>query len=64
MAMKGAGWSLGLSEEMGGAPAPMPMVWAIREMIHAANSAASVFDLRPAMAQVLFEIGNCAQCSS
>ncbi|WP_433678256.1 hypothetical protein [Nocardia sp. CA-119907] len=42
-----------LSEEMGGVPAPMPMVWAVREMIHAANSAASFIDLGPAMTQVL-----------
>ncbi|WP_433678236.1 acyl-CoA dehydrogenase [Nocardia sp. CA-119907] len=57
-ALKDAGWSrLGLPEEMGGVPAPMPLTWAVREMIHVANSAASFFDLGPSMAQVLFEVG-------
>ncbi|MEV6059990.1 acyl-CoA dehydrogenase [Nocardia asteroides] len=57
-ALKAAGWSrLGLPEEMGGIPAPMPLAWAVREMLHVANSAASFFDLGPQLAQVLFEVG-------
>ncbi|MCP2300075.1 hypothetical protein APR11_006540 [Nocardia amikacinitolerans] len=58
LALKESGWSrLGLPEEMGGVPAPMPMAWAVREMLHVANSAASFFDLGPQMSQVLFEVG-------
>ncbi|WP_285031181.1 acyl-CoA dehydrogenase [Mycolicibacterium sp. lyk4-40-TYG-92] len=59
LAIKEAGWSrLGLPEAMGGIAAPAPMRWAVTEMIHVANSAASFFEMGPQMASVLYEIGN------
>ncbi|MEU2257755.1 acyl-CoA dehydrogenase [Nocardia xishanensis] len=58
LALHEAGWwRLGLPEELGGVPAPMPLVWAVREMLCAANSSAKFFQMGPQMAEVLFEVG-------
>ena len=58
-AVNEAGWSrLGLPEGMGGVPAPAPLVWAIGEMLVAANGSASFFNMGPLMASVLYTIGN------
>ncbi|MFE4501019.1 acyl-CoA dehydrogenase [Rhodococcus sp. NPDC056743] len=58
-AVNEAGWSrLGLSEGIGGVPAPAPLVWAIGEMLIAANGSASFFNMGPLMASVLYTIGN------
>lgn len=58
-AVNEAGWSrLGLPEGMGGVPAPAPLVWAIGEMLVAANGSASFFNMGPLMASVLYSIGN------
>lgn len=58
LALKEAGWwRLGLPAELGGVPAPRPLVWAVREILSAANSSAMFFGLGPQMAEVLFEVG-------
>jgi alkylation response protein AidB-like acyl-CoA dehydrogenase len=58
-AVNEAGWSrLGLPEGIGGVPAPAPLVWAIGEMLVAANGSASFFNMGPLMASVLYTIGN------
>ncbi|MGW6375532.1 acyl-CoA dehydrogenase [Rhodococcus sp. NPDC055112] len=57
-AVQEAGWSrLGLPEGVGGVPAPAPLVWAIGEMLVAANGAASFFNMGPLMASVLYTVG-------
>ncbi|WP_063001143.1 acyl-CoA dehydrogenase [Nocardia mikamii] len=57
-AVNEAGWSgLGMPEEMGGADAPSPLIWAIQEMIVAANNSASFFNMGPLMHQVLYREG-------
>jgi alkylation response protein AidB-like acyl-CoA dehydrogenase len=57
-AVNEAGWSrLGLPEGMGGVPAPAPLVWAIGEMLVAANGSASFFNMGPLMASVLYTVG-------
>ncbi|MFD4181042.1 acyl-CoA dehydrogenase [Rhodococcus sp. NPDC058514] len=57
-AVNEAGWSrLGLPEGMGGVPAPAPLVWAIGEMLIAANGSASFFNMGPLMASVLYNVG-------
>ncbi|BBZ48300.1 acyl-CoA dehydrogenase [Mycobacterium heidelbergense] len=58
-AIKEAGWwRLGLAEEIGGMPAPPPLVWAVNEMIICANPSANFFCLGPFMAQALYVEGN------
>ena len=58
-AIKEAGWwRLGLAEEIGGMPAPPPLVWAVSEMIFCANPSANFFSLGPVMAQALYIEGN------
>ena len=57
-AVNEAGWSrLGLPEGIGGVPAPAPLVWAIGEMLVAANGSASFFNMGPLMASVLYGVG-------
>ncbi|MCV7098918.1 acyl-CoA dehydrogenase [Mycobacterium palustre] len=51
-------WRLNLSEEIGGMPAPAPLVWAVNEMIICANPSANFFCLGYFMAQALFAEGN------
>ena len=58
-AIKEAGWwRLGLTEEIGGMPAPPPLAWAVTEMTFCANPSASFFSLGPLMAQALYVEGN------
>jgi alkylation response protein AidB-like acyl-CoA dehydrogenase len=58
-AIKEAGWwRLGLAEEIGGMPAPPPLVWAVNEMIMCANPSANFFCLGPFMAHALYQEGN------
>ncbi|MFE3191107.1 acyl-CoA dehydrogenase [Nocardia sp. NPDC059240] len=57
-AVNEAGYSgLGMSEEMGGVPAPNALIWGIQEMIVAANNSASFFNMGPLMHKVLFDEG-------
>ncbi|PPJ33826.1 acyl-CoA dehydrogenase [Nocardia nova] len=57
-AVNEAGWSgLGMPAEMGGVDAPSPLIWAIQEMIIAANNSASFFNMGPLMHQVLYREG-------
>ncbi|RMI34349.1 acyl-CoA dehydrogenase [Nocardia stercoris] len=57
-AVNEAGWSaLGLPEEMGGVRAPASLMWAIQEMLIAANNAAVFFNMGPLMHSVLFSQG-------
>ncbi len=52
-------WRIGIAEEIGGVPAPAPLMWAIHEMLLCANpSAAFWYALGPAMANALFVEGN------
>ena len=52
-------WRIGIAEEIGGVPAPAPLVWAINEMMLCANpSAAFWWALGPTMAHALFIEGN------
>ncbi|VBA38737.1 3-methylmercaptopropionyl-CoA dehydrogenase [Mycobacterium innocens] len=51
-------WRLGLAEEIGGMPAPAPLVWAVNEMIYCANPAASFYNLGPTLSQSLYVEGN------
>ncbi|MGX1808686.1 acyl-CoA dehydrogenase [Nocardia sp. NPDC055321] len=57
-AVNEAGYSgLGMSEAMGGVPAPNALIWGIQEMIVAANNSASFFNMGPLMHKVIFEEG-------
>jgi alkylation response protein AidB-like acyl-CoA dehydrogenase len=52
-------WRVGIAEEIGGVPAPAPLVWAVNEMLACANpSAAFWWALGPAMANALYVEGN------
>ncbi|MDG4664919.1 acyl-CoA dehydrogenase [Mycobacterium sp. 236(2023)] len=47
-------WRVGISEEIGGVPAPAPLMWALGEMFFCANPALAFFhSLGPAMAHAL-----------
>jgi alkylation response protein AidB-like acyl-CoA dehydrogenase len=52
-------WRIGLAEEIGGVPAPAPLVWAINEMLLCANPSAGFWwALGPVMAHALYVEGN------
>jgi hypothetical protein len=52
-------WRIGIAEEIGGAPAPAPLTWAIHEMLVCANPSASFwYALGPVMANALYVEGN------
>ncbi|OBF36776.1 butyryl-CoA dehydrogenase [Mycobacterium sp. ACS1612] len=52
-------WRVSIPEEIGGVPAPAPVIWAINEMLLCANpSAAFWWALGPAMARALYVEGN------
>ncbi|MCV7300305.1 acyl-CoA dehydrogenase [Mycobacterium barrassiae] len=52
-------WRIGLAEEIGGVPAPAPLVWAVNEMLLVANSSAAFWwALGPTMAHALYIEGN------
>lgn len=55
-------WRVGLAENIGGTPAPAPLVWALQEMTVCANpSLIFLFGLGPAMAHTLAEVGTAEQ---
>ena len=57
-AFKDGGWNrLGLAEEMGGSPAPPTVVWAMSEMLFAANTTVQFYAGGGLFARVLFEEG-------
>ncbi|BBX03236.1 acyl-CoA dehydrogenase [Mycolicibacterium moriokaense] len=52
-------WRIGLAEEIGGVPAPAPLVWAVNELLLVANSSAAFWwALGPTMANALYIEGN------
>ena len=52
-------WRIGIAEEIGGVAAPAPLVWAINEMLAAANPSAGFWWAPgPAMANALYIEGN------
>jgi alkylation response protein AidB-like acyl-CoA dehydrogenase len=56
-ALKEAGWlQLGMSEAIGGVPAPAPLTWAVNEMMACANPAIQWYTT-PVMSQVLTLVG-------
>jgi alkylation response protein AidB-like acyl-CoA dehydrogenase len=56
-AFKDAGWwRIGLSEVIGGMPAPAPVMWAVNEMMTCANPATQWYST-PVMSQVLALVG-------
>jgi alkylation response protein AidB-like acyl-CoA dehydrogenase len=61
-AFKAGGWDrLGLPEELGGTPAPPSLVWAMSEMLLAANTTVQFYAGGSLFARVLFEEGTEAQ---
>ncbi|HEY7054358.1 MAG TPA: acyl-CoA dehydrogenase [Mycobacterium sp.] len=57
-AFKNAGWwRIGMSEEIGGVPAPAPVTWAVNEMMACANPATQWYST-PVMSQVLALVGS------
>ncbi|TDI49139.1 MAG: acyl-CoA dehydrogenase [Acidobacteria bacterium] len=57
-AFKDGGWNrLGLAEEMGGTPAPPTVMWAMSEMLFAANTTVQFYAGGGLFARVLFEEG-------
>ncbi|MFE7718520.1 acyl-CoA dehydrogenase [Nocardia rhizosphaerihabitans] len=61
-AVNDAGWSaLGMPRQMGGVDAPAPLIWAVQEIIVAANCSASFFNLGPLIHGVLFDQGTVDQ---
>ncbi len=57
-AFKDGGWNrLGLTEEMGGIPAPPTVMWAVSEMLFAANTTVQFYAGGALFARVLFEEG-------
>src|SRR5246127_1247764 len=56
-ALKDAGWwRIGMSEVIGGVPAPAPLTWAVNEMMACANPATQWYST-PVMSQVLALVG-------
>jgi hypothetical protein len=52
-------WRIGIAEEIGGVPAPAPLIWAVNEMLLAGNSSAAFWwALGPTMANALYIEGN------
>ena len=61
-AFKDGGWDrLGLPEEMGGTPAPPSLLWAMTEMLTAANTTVQFYAGGGLFARVLFEEGTESQ---
>ena len=55
-------WRIGIAEDIGGVPAPAPLVWAINEILVVANSSAAFWwALGPSMANALYVEGNAEQ---
>ncbi len=55
---QGEWFRIGLSEEVGGVPAPAMVTWAIDELVLGANPAVFMYMAGPIMANILFHIGN------
>jgi len=55
---QGEWFRVGLSEEVGGMPAPAVVTWAINELALGANPAVFMYMAGPIMADILFHIGN------
>ncbi|WP_278313727.1 acyl-CoA dehydrogenase [Lolliginicoccus levis] len=53
----GEWYRMGLSEEIGGIPAPRILVWSIAEMLLGAQPAAFMYQAGPSFANVLFHLG-------
>ncbi|MET8427654.1 acyl-CoA dehydrogenase [Nocardia sp. NPDC004860] len=61
-ALKESGWlRLGLPEALGGLPAPMSLVWAVREMVQAANPPTTFLNMGPMIGEALFAVGTSQQ---
>ncbi len=58
---QGEWFRIGLSEEVGGVPAPAMVTWAIDELVLGANPAVFMYMAGPIMANILFHIGNAQQ---
>jgi len=55
-------WRIGIAEDIGGVPAPAPLVWAINEILVVANSSAAFWwALGPSMANALYVEGTAEQ---
>jgi alkylation response protein AidB-like acyl-CoA dehydrogenase len=55
-------WRIGIAEDIGGVPAPAPLVWAINEILLVANSSAAFWwALGPSMANALYVEGTAEQ---
>lgn len=55
---QGEWFRVGLSEEVGGVPAPAAVTWAINELALGANPAVFMYMAGPIMANIVFHIGN------
>lgn len=55
---QGEWFRVGLSEEVGGMPAPAAVTWAINELALGANPAVFMYMAGPIMANIVFHIGN------
>jgi alkylation response protein AidB-like acyl-CoA dehydrogenase len=55
---QGEWFRIGLSEEVGGMPAPSAVSWAVNELVLGANPAVFMYMAGPIMADILFNIGN------
>ncbi|GAB2935375.1 acyl-CoA dehydrogenase [Rhodococcus aerolatus] len=55
--LDGEWWRMGLSEELGGQPAPRSLVWGLNELILGANPAAYMYMAGPSFGQILYDLG-------
>jgi hypothetical protein len=55
---QGEWFRIGLSEDVGGVPAPAMLAWSINELALGANPAVFMYMAGPIMANILFHIGN------
>ena len=53
----GEWYRMGLSEEIGGIPAPRTLVWGTNELLIGANPAAFLYMAGPGFAQILYDLG-------
>ncbi|RAV18211.1 acyl-CoA dehydrogenase [Mycolicibacterium sp. GF69] len=58
---QGEWFRIGIAEEIGGAPAPAVVEWAINELVLGAHPAVFIYQAGSTMADILFNIGNEAQ---
>ncbi|OBH21083.1 acyl-CoA dehydrogenase [Mycolicibacter terrae] len=55
---EGEWFRIGLTEEVGGVPAPAMVSWAINELVLGANPAVFMFMAGPVFANILYDLGN------